>query len=442
MKLLIVIPALNEEESIASIIGRCLAARREIVENSPVTEVAITVVSDGSTDATVEVASQFLPQIDLIVFEKNRGYGAAIKEAWARSDAELLSFLDADGTCDPSFFAPLCRSMIAGNASVVLGSRLHGGSKMPLLRRVGNTIFAMLLTLLGSTAVRDSASGMRVVRRDCLDLLMPLPDGLDFTPAMSARCILSNGLPIQELDMPYHERAGRSKLHVIRDGVRFLSIILKTALLYRPSRAMGAAGVLLAAIATALMVRPTLYYFEHRSVAEWMIYRFVVSQLLGTAAMSLFCMAHLARRMVRMALAGTEPDRSLFDSFSTWLDSRFFWLAPLVLLGSGGALVYRSYRQLVTTGATYEHWSRFIVMAFFVEVALLLIIVRAAGVVLDLVGARLSYMNSKVGESISPYAEAALSVTVCDLDQARRGRTRQRHPAIGRGRAILRLKAG
>src|SRR5262247_1663883 len=98
MKLLIVIPAYNEESSIKSIIERSLTARDNIIANSPVTEVEITVVSDGSTDRTVELASSYANWINLIVFEKNRGYGAAIKEAWNQSDADLLSFLDADGT--------------------------------------------------------------------------------------------------------------------------------------------------------------------------------------------------------------------------------------------------------------------------------------------------------------------------------------------------------
>src|SRR5258708_39380906 len=99
MKLLIAIPALNEEDSIASIIERCLAARDHIIANSSVTEVEITVVSDGSTDRTVDLASAYQPAIKVILV-KNRGYGAAIQEAWMHSDAKLLTFLDADGTCD------------------------------------------------------------------------------------------------------------------------------------------------------------------------------------------------------------------------------------------------------------------------------------------------------------------------------------------------------
>src|SRR5258708_12171450 len=131
MKLLIAIPALNEEDSIASIIERCLAARDHIIANSSVTEVEITVVSDGSTDRTVDLASAYQPAIKVIVFLKNRGYGAAIQGAWMHSDAELLSFLDADGTCDPNFFAPLCRAIVERRVSVALRSRLHSSTTMP-----------------------------------------------------------------------------------------------------------------------------------------------------------------------------------------------------------------------------------------------------------------------------------------------------------------------
>src|SRR5690349_19563140 len=175
MRLLIAIPALNEEASIQQIIERCLRARKEIIENSPVTDVAITVVSDGSTDRTVELAEGFRDEITLIVFPRNRGYGAAIKEAWSRSDAELLGFLDADGTCDPRFFADLVNALQRQSADVALGCRLNAASRMPWLRRVGNVVFASTLTLLSWARVRDTASGMRVVRHTCGAAGAPAP---------------------------------------------------------------------------------------------------------------------------------------------------------------------------------------------------------------------------------------------------------------------------
>src|SRR5437868_10587429 len=90
LKLLIVIPAYNEEQSIVSIIERTLAAREHIIANSPVTAVEVTVVSDGSSDQTVQMARPYQGRIRLIAYEKNRGYGAAIKEGWRGSDADLL----------------------------------------------------------------------------------------------------------------------------------------------------------------------------------------------------------------------------------------------------------------------------------------------------------------------------------------------------------------
>jgi glycosyltransferase involved in cell wall biosynthesis len=125
-----------------------------------VSDVGIRVVSDGSSDRTVEIASQYSDQIDLIIFPQNRGYGAAIKEAWHRSDAEILGFLDAEGTCDPRFFAKLCERLDAENADVALGCRLNEESQMP-----PNMLFAMILTAFSSGRIRDTASGTRVVRR-------------------------------------------------------------------------------------------------------------------------------------------------------------------------------------------------------------------------------------------------------------------------------------
>ena len=259
MKLLIAIPALNEEASIENIIQRCLDARDEIIGNSYITQVQITVVSDGSTDRTSELANRYTHKIQLIVFEENRGYGAAIQHAWQDSDADLLAFLDADGTCDPRFFANLARALQDQHADVVLGCRLNAETKMPLLRQTGNLLFAGLLTLLSGRRIRDTASGMRIVRREAYNRLRPLPNGLHFTPAMSARALLDREAraKLVEIDMPYHERVGDSKLKAGRDGLRFLGVITKTALMYRPVRL---ASILLTTVLTLGVV--TLYFLR------------------------------------------------------------------------------------------------------------------------------------------------------------------------------------
>jgi len=391
MKLLIAIPALNEEDSIAQTIERALASRKKIIgKATPVEAVEITVVSDGSTDRTVELARLYEDQIRLIVFSENRGYGAAIQEAWRQSDADLLGFLDADGTCDPDFFADLCSTLFAEDADVVLGCRMHPRSRMPWVRRLGNRLFAALVSVFSSERVRDTASGMRVVRRSSLPKLLPLPGGLHFTPAMSARALLRRDVRIREIDMPYDERAGESKLRVGADGWRFLKVILETAFLYRPSRPLGIIGAVLFLIACGLMVTPVAYYLQHRAVQEWMIYRFVISHLLGSAAALLFSASYLTDKMVRI---GLEPSYSAPAGRAERLvASRRFWWLPLLLAAAGVWLVIPSLIELVRTGATYEHWSRFIVMSFFVSCAGILVVTRAVDYVLDLLANQLRYL--------------------------------------------------
>src|SRR5262245_25720854 len=105
-ELAIVVPALNEEQSIGSTVERCLAAAPHIRSECGIDAVNVVVVSDGSTDRTGEIARRYEPQVRVIVFETNRGYGAAIKEGWRVAGGDLLAFLDADGTCDPRYFVP------------------------------------------------------------------------------------------------------------------------------------------------------------------------------------------------------------------------------------------------------------------------------------------------------------------------------------------------
>jgi hypothetical protein len=113
---------------------------------------------------------------------------------------------------------------------------------MPFTRRLGNTIFAMLLTLIGRTRVSDTASGMRVFRKRTLDLLKPLPDGLNLTPVMSARAA-HEAVRVVEVPIPYAEREGRSKLNVVKDGMRFFETIVWTVMTYNPVRILGLVGL-------------------------------------------------------------------------------------------------------------------------------------------------------------------------------------------------------
>ncbi len=239
----LVIPALNEEQAIGSTLRWALTARREVLAQTPVKEMLVIFVNDGSTDGTQVIADQ-LPEVIKVRFEQNRGYGAAIKAGFQATDAELVGFMDADGTCDPGFCVELINGLLEADADIAVGNRMTSGSEMPWLRRLGNRLFARLIGALSGKEVADSASGMRVLRRSSLHMMHPLPDGLHFTPAMTCLAHLDPRLRIVEVPMPYKERVGKSKLRVIKDGLRFLFVILFTAALFNPIKSLAAIGLL------------------------------------------------------------------------------------------------------------------------------------------------------------------------------------------------------
>src|SRR5690606_19981436 len=108
--------------------------------------------------------------------------------------------------------------------------------------------------------------------------------------------LLSRDLKIIEIDMAYHERAGRSKLNPLKDGFRFLTVIMKAALLYRPARLLGVVASVLLCATCLMMAYPAVYYLQNGLLEDWMIYRFLVAELFATIAASIFCLSYLGNK--------------------------------------------------------------------------------------------------------------------------------------------------
>lgn len=357
MKLTIVIPAYNEQDAIGSIIERCLEARESIVESSPLKDVEIIVVSDGSTDRTVEIARGY-PDVRLIVFDRNRGYGAAIKRGFEEGTGELVGFLDADGTCDPTFFSTLATAIVDEDASVAIGSRLGPLSRMPGVRRLGNRIYAVILSTLSNKVVSDTASGMRVIRRDALRQLYPLPDGLHFTPAMSARVLMDDQLTIVERPMAYEERIGDSKLHVLRDGVRFLRTILEMTLMWQPAKLFTTAAVACLAVMVLLAMHPIEMWLRLGRLDEDMIYRLLFCSLLGTFGVTLLSSGVLADNLHRLINGRGDPGTFIRLVWDKVYSLKGFAFASVVGLPMLAWLVGEGIVTRVMYGYVDLHWSR------------------------------------------------------------------------------------
>lgn len=356
----VVIPAYNEEDGIAEIAGRVLAVRPALADIG--VDLELIVVDDGSRDRTCEIVEN-TPGARLIRHPHNKGYGAALKTGFqsaTKRPLNLLAFLDADGTYPPEYFPTLCQAALAG-ADLVVGSRRSGASsEMPLVRRIGNTVWSSLVSLLSGKRVADPASGMRVFRSDALDRLYPLPDGLNFTPVMSTRAV-HEGLNFVETPIPYKERLGRSKLNVVRDGLRFLQTILWTAMYYNPVRILGGIGVIcisiaafIALIIVGMRLAGTTQLGPAGVAATFTLVVLVVTGVdffaLGITFNYLVSLFH--KRPIRQGLFGKPI-------FKTPLENHFWWMGLLLffsglilglasfLLGLGGWTIERLWLYLL-----------------------------------------------------------------------------------------------
>ncbi len=364
--LTVVIPALNEEKAISATLTRCLAVSDSICSAAGLRNIEWIVVSDGSTDGTVEIARSFA-NVTVVVFPTNQGYGAAIQHGFEMGTGDLLAFLDADGTCDPACFAGMCSQILDDRAEVVLGSRMGSNSKMPRIRRIGNWLYAILLGFLTGRSVTDAASGMRVLTRDAWRQLQPLPTGLHFTPAMSAKALVTH-MRIVEIPIPYATRIGESKLNVIRDGFRFLSAIIGGLLSVRPDRFLGMIFLICIFATAAIAAFPVEHYLRNASLEEWMIHRFIACLILSYAGFTTFAAIGISHR-----LASLGPLRKPTDSFYASVAAKLFSPIPLLIWSSlctliSLYLIRDGLYEYITKRTVALHWSRLIVAAYLMSI--------------------------------------------------------------------------
>lgn len=226
----VIIPVYNEENAVLPTIEHI----SEILKNDSIENSNIIVVDDGSSDNTANILKESNLNFKLIVHEKNRGYGAALKTGIENSDSDYFCITDADGTYPNEDIPKLFNNIIENNLDMITGARVGANAKIPLVRRPAKWFIGKMANHVTSKKIKDINCGLRIYKRVSYLPFKPLvPDGFSFT-ATTLLGMISAEYKVKSVPIKYYQREGKSKIRPIRDTLNFIKLIFKIGLYFAP----------------------------------------------------------------------------------------------------------------------------------------------------------------------------------------------------------------
>jgi glycosyltransferase involved in cell wall biosynthesis len=221
-KLSVIVPVFNERNTVAEVIRRMRAVQLPL-------EREILIVDDGSDDGTRHVLSQVGDStVRIILHERNRGKGAAIRTALRHVSGDLVLIQDADLEYDPEDWPKLLSPVLKGRASVVYGSRFTGERRnMLILHWMGNRFLSLVTNVLYNSTLSDMETCYKLFDRTVLDGITLRAERFDFEPEVTAK-VLRQGIRIYEVPISYTGRElFEGKKITWRDGFAALGTLIK-----------------------------------------------------------------------------------------------------------------------------------------------------------------------------------------------------------------------
>lgn len=220
----IIIPAYNEEEGIVDVINGIKRLDRGY---------EVIVVDDGSTDNTYQVASD--TGVRVIRHPYSKGNGAAIKTGARYAGGDVLLFMDGDGQHNPEDIPSILHHI--GEYDMVIGARTKE-PKAFFMRNIGNKILMLLASYLTGIKILDLTSGFRAVKKEVfMRFIHFLPNTFSY-PTTITMALLQEGFNVKFIPIKAAKRTkkSRSKVNPLRDGVRFVLIIIRMIVLFEPMK--------------------------------------------------------------------------------------------------------------------------------------------------------------------------------------------------------------
>ena len=301
-KLVVLIPAFNEEKTIASVIK---AIPRRIPK---VKKVEVLVVNDGSKDRTAEKAKKAGAN-KIYSHSKNMGLGIAFRDGiWQalKMKADIIVNIDADGQFNPKDIPKLVKPILKGKADVVTCSRFKDKAlepKMPWVKKFGNRLFTKLTNYLTKNNFTDTQCGFRAYNREAA-LRMNLFGKFTYTQE-ALLDLTQKGMRVKEVACKVvGERKGKSRVvsSWYSYGLKALIIIIRTIRDYEPLKFFGLIGLFLMLVggisAFALWIR--LLLIQMISPYMWVVYADVVFIILGFLLIILALIADMSDRQRKL----------------------------------------------------------------------------------------------------------------------------------------------
>jgi glycosyltransferase involved in cell wall biosynthesis len=249
----IIIPVNNEEKAISG----TLALFRDLLEKHP--EIEVIFVDDGSTDHTLEILqSQLDSRMKLIIHQRNKGYGAALKSGVKAASHDYIAITDADGSYPSERLLELFQIQLREGADMIVGLRTGEVVRTDFIRRVPKFFVRKLAEYLSGNEIPDLNSGLRIIRKELiLNSLRYLPNGFSFTTTITL-ILLSHNQTIRYEPINYFKRIGRSKISPLKDTVNFILLILRTIMFFNPIKVFLPVGFFFILLSVVVLIFSSL----------------------------------------------------------------------------------------------------------------------------------------------------------------------------------------
>jgi hypothetical protein len=219
MKITVLMPSLNEEESIGKTIA--MIPFDLLQKNGYDTEILI--VDGGSTDKTVDSATA----LGAKVISSHRGYGRQYKLGFEKASGEIIVTADSDCSYPMEEIPGLVNILLSEGLDFINTNRFARMDRdsMMFLNKLGNKILTIATNLLFNFSLKDSQSGMWVIRRSFLDEIKLSGNGMSLSQEIKIRAY--RNFNAREVDSTYRKRVGKVKLRMFVDGMDNLYNLLK-----------------------------------------------------------------------------------------------------------------------------------------------------------------------------------------------------------------------